>query len=131
MISTKRFVLLSLSAALLVLLILFVSSLGFSSPGEVKVVALPAESGAVLTGRDEPGRPPQELLPGLKLNINTASADELRLLPGIGETIAQAIIDYREANGPFESSEAIMEVPGIGQGRFKAIADHITTGDMP
>ena len=129
MISKKLAVLISLGAALIALLVSFLSFLGFSLPGEVKVLAAPAESGAILTGRDDPDRAPSELLPGQAFDINAASSDELQLLPGIGETIAQAIIDFREANGPFESTEAIMEVPGIGQGRFDAIADHITIGD--
>ena len=129
MISKKSLVLISLGAALTALLVTGILSLGFWSPGRVKVSALPAESAAILTGRDEPGGLPSELLPGQKLDINTASLEELQLLPGIGDTLAQAILDYREENGPFESTEAIMEVPGIGQGRFETMADNITMGE--
>jgi competence protein ComEA len=60
------------------------------------------------------------------VNINTASAAELESLPEIGPVIAQNIIDYREANGPFTSIEAIQEVPEIGVGKFEAIRNLIT-----
>lgn len=59
------------------------------------------------------------------ININTASLEELDSLPGIGEVKAQAIIDYREANGPFGSIEEIMEVSGIGEATFEKIKDLI------
>ncbi len=48
------------------------------------------------------------------VHINTATADELATLPGIGPTTALAIIDYRDENGPFESMEDLDLVPGIG-----------------
>ena len=63
------------------------------------------------------------------LDINTAPVEELRLLPGIGEVLAQAIVDYRQMNGPFESPEALMEVPGIGKGRFDGLKEKIAIGD--
>ena len=61
-----------------------------------------------------------------KININSASADELIQLPGIGEKIAEAIIAYREEYGEFGSIEEIMEVSGIGEGKFNNIKAYIT-----
>lgn len=63
-----------------------------------------------------------------KININTADIHTLMTLPGIGEAYAQRIIDYREANGPFREIKDIMKVAGIGEKRYDAIKDLITTG---
>ena len=61
-----------------------------------------------------------------KLNINTASANELAMLPGIGDKIAQEIVNYRETSGLFTSIEELRNVNGIGQKRFDAISEYIT-----
>lgn len=60
-----------------------------------------------------------------KLNINTASVSELDTLLGIGPAYAQAIVDYRDTNGPFGTIEDLMKVSGIGQKRFNDIKDMI------
>ncbi len=62
------------------------------------------------------------------IDINIASSGELESLPGIGPTTAQKIIDYREQNGPFLSTEDIINVPGIGPGTYERIKDLITVG---
>lgn len=61
-----------------------------------------------------------------KVNINTASQSELDGLPGIGDSIAQRIIDYREQNGNFKSIEELKEVKGIGKAKFEEIKDRVT-----
>lgn len=63
---------------------------------------------------------------GEKININQASRQELMLLPGIGEKYAQAIIDYRQSQGKFDSVEEIKEVQGIGEKTFEEIKDRLT-----
>jgi competence protein ComEA len=65
------------------------------------------------------------------VNINTATQAELESLPWIGPALAQGIIAYREANGPFESIEDIIEVYGIGPSIFENIKNLITTGEIP
>lgn len=60
-----------------------------------------------------------------KVNINTASKEELMTLPGIGEARALAIIAYRKENGPFTSVEELKEVEGIKDGVFSKMKDYI------
>jgi len=64
-----------------------------------------------------------------KVNINTATAEELTELPGIGEVIAGRIVEYREEYGDFAFIEEIMSVKGIGDAVFKDIQNLITLGD--
>lgn len=59
------------------------------------------------------------------VNLNTATAEELTALPGIGQSIAEKIIAYREAH-PFKTTEELMEVKGIGQAKFEALKDQIS-----
>lgn len=60
-----------------------------------------------------------------KVNINTASKEELLSLKGIGDSRAEDIINYRTENGKFAAIEDIMKVPGIKQGAFNKIKDNI------
>ena len=60
------------------------------------------------------------------VSINSADKAALTTLTGIGEVKAQAIIDYRNANGPFANIEDVMNVSGIGPATFNSIKDHIT-----
>ena len=60
------------------------------------------------------------------ININTATAEELMTLPGIGKGIAGKIIDYRAENGKFTAIEDIMKVSGIKDKLFSKIKEHIT-----
>ena len=62
------------------------------------------------------------------VDINTADVDTLSTLPGIGQTLAQRIIDYRDTYGPFYYIEDIMNVSGIGASTFENIMDLIMTG---
>jgi len=61
-----------------------------------------------------------------KVNINAASAAELEALPGVGEVIAQRIVDYRTANGPFGSVDDLLDVSGIGEVTLENIRDLVT-----
>lgn len=60
------------------------------------------------------------------VNVNTASASELEALPGVGEVIAQRIIDYRTANGPFSSVDELLEVSGIGDATLASMRELVS-----
>jgi len=60
------------------------------------------------------------------IDLNTATADELEVLPGIGPSISAEIIAYREEHGVFSSVEDILEVSGIGESKLNSIRDYIT-----
>lgn len=92
----------------------------------VQISQLPA----ALTEAAETQMPEQDTAPtesGI-ININTATAQQLQSLPGIGEVLAQRIIDYRNTNGDFQAIEELTQVSGIGTKRFEAIWDMITVG---
>lgn len=63
----------------------------------------------------------------IKVNINTASREELMTLSGIGQAKADSIIAYRQTNGPFQNIEEIKQIEGIKDGIFLKIKDQITT----
>ena len=63
--------------------------------------------------------------PGVPLNINTATLEQLDELDGIGPATAQNILDYREANGGFGSVEELGEVPGIGEVRLASLREQV------
>ena len=60
-----------------------------------------------------------------KININTARADQLQMLPGIGAKLAARIVDYRQDNGPFKALEDLQEVDGLTAKRFGLIKECI------
>lgn len=70
----------------------------------------------------------QTLDAGGKVNINTATVEQLDSLPGVGESTAQKIIADREENGPFGSPEDLKRVSGIGDKKYEDLADLITVG---
>jgi competence protein ComEA len=61
------------------------------------------------------------------VNINTASSEELELLPRVGPALAGRIIEFREANGPFRTVDEILAVKGIGESSFEKLEPFIVT----
>ena len=63
------------------------------------------------------------------INLNTATAEELAQLKGVGEKLAQRIIEYREQHGPFENIEDILQVKGLGEKFLEENSARITVGE--
>ncbi|MBP6004380.1 MAG: helix-hairpin-helix domain-containing protein [Pyrinomonadaceae bacterium] len=59
------------------------------------------------------------------ININTATMGELERLPGVGRGTAEAIIEYRNENGPFRRTEHLMQIRGISDSRFQKMREFI------
>ena len=70
------------------------------------------------------------LLPGEKINLNTASVKDLARLPGVGEWIAKEIVAFREALGGFRTIRELSRVSAIGAGLYSQIEPYITVDDI-
>lgn len=82
---------------------------------------------AVQTEEDqEPTTQPPETKPTGPVNLNTATAEELSTLPGIGPVLAQRILDYRTEHGPYASVESLLGVSGIGEKKLEALLGLVT-----
>lgn len=87
------------------------------------------ESGAgrySLSAMPEPTPAPTPVPTPLLVDLNTATAQELDQLPGIGEVLSERIVAYRTENGPFQTIEEIMDVDGIGESVFADLSPYIT-----
>ncbi|MEW6326305.1 MAG: helix-hairpin-helix domain-containing protein [Thermodesulfobacteriota bacterium] len=69
---------------------------------------------------------PERLLLGIPMPLNTASEQDLELIPGIGPQLAWSIIIFREQNGPYKDVADLMNVKGIGEKKLKEIAPYVT-----
>ena len=116
---------------LLILCFSFLAFLGGFFLGR-NLNASPIQLSALPTSPPE-STPPEEPTPtgsstDERININTATKEQLETLPGIGPVLAQRILDYIRENGPFESITQLTMVSGIGVERLNDIMDHITVG---
>lgn len=97
-----------------------------SKERQSKLVQLNSLSDSLKKSYESQNQKHPELKIEKKININTAKAEDLELLPGIKETMANRIIDYRTRNGNFKKVEDIMNVKGIGEKKFANMKDYIT-----
>jgi len=70
--------------------------------------------------------PKKDFKPDKKININKALEADLMLLPGVGEITAERIIEFREKNNGFKSTEELMKIKGIGEKKFEKLREYIT-----
>lgn len=110
--------------ALTLALVLFMSGWfargAVTSPGTFSISASHPESAPT------PSPSQTVFLPDELVELNSATLADLMSLPGIGETKAQAILDYRAEHGAFRSLTDLLQVPGIGPSTFEGLKDHIT-----
>lgn len=95
---------------------------------EKEKITCPPCNNACIKESDEKGKleeTEESITENTKVNINEAPKEELLKLKGIGESKAEAIIEYREKEGKFETIEDIKNVPGIGESLFEKIKDNI------
>lgn len=83
-----------------------------SIPGSASTTQVPSADGVLNSGS--------------KINLNSATTDQLDTLPGVGPSTAKAIIAYRTKSGSFKKVSDLMNVPGIGQAKFEAMRDLVT-----
>ena len=69
--------------------------------------------------------------PTAKVNINTASVEQLTSLPGVGPKLAARIVEYRQKSGTFRSTQELINVQGIGEKNFAKIEAWLTVGEAP
>ena len=69
--------------------------------------------------------------PSGKVNINTASAEQLTTLPGVGPKLAARILEYRQKSGAFKSVQELMNVRGVGEKNLKKIEQYLSAGEAP
>lgn len=95
---------------------------------DIEISHLPKQTTAPTTSNVFPDatKPSTQQPSSGKININTATIDQLMLLPGIGPVLAQNIIDYRNHNGNFQKLTDLLLVDGIGEQRLDSIMELIT-----
>ena len=69
--------------------------------------------------------------PTAKVNLNTASVEQLTTLPGVGPKLAARIVEYRQKSGTFRSTQELMNVQGIGEKNFAKIEAWLSVGEAP
>lgn len=109
----------------------FLRDMTFTGPVRVEAEGWTPELSMTVDLTGEPPEPPAQSGPEKAVNINTAGAEELMTLPGIGEKRAKDIIAEREENGPFRFPEDITRVNGIGEDTMNKLIDYIITEEGP
>ena len=94
-----------------------------SRPAEGLTFVETGETGRTVSAPEQRSAP--GMLEGEVLDLNTATLSDLTRLPGIGQTKAQAILDWREAYGPFRAVEDLLSVDGIGEKTWETLRPYV------
>jgi len=89
---------------------------------------IPLENGLSALKTTAPQPEGETQAPSYRININTADAEQLDELPGVGPAIAQRIVEYRAAHGRFETIDELRSVNGVGDALFDSIEALVTIG---
>jgi competence protein ComEA len=93
--------------------------------GAALVLALAASTGVALAAAKA------KAVPAGKVNINTATVEQLATLPGVGSRMAARIVEYRQKAGGFKSVHELMNVKGLGEKKVQRLEGSLTVGDAP
>lgn len=72
---------------------------------------------------------PTHAAPDAPINLNTATAEQLTDVPGIGTALASRIVEFRDQNGPFERVDDLLKVRGIGERSLEKLRPYVTVGE--
>ena len=94
----------------------------FVAAGLVAVISLAMSAGIASAAQ-------KSQAPAAKVNINSASVEQLSELPGVGEKLAARIVEHRQKQGPFKSTQELMNVKGIGEKNLQKLQPYLSVGD--
>lgn len=101
------------------------NKLGLTSQQQTTADEMKKLADSLITTKETDTKDKKQTKPLKKININTALAGDLQLLPGVGEVMAERIIEYREQKGGFRKPEDIKNVKGIGDKKFEQMKEYI------
>ena len=108
--------------------VFFTFTLGFFLGRNQKSQTMSVSTMARHDAAPETAAPLEDAEVSFPIDINSADLYTLTALPGIGDTLARRIIQYRELHGPFPQTEELLNVEGLGPGKLELILDYVTTG---
>ncbi|GIH26617.1 hypothetical protein Aph01nite_49270 [Acrocarpospora phusangensis] len=98
-----------------------------SEPGTLNLARRLVDGEQIIVGlRSPPGASPSDPTATNILSLNSATPDQLEQLPGVGEVLAQRIIEYRDTHGGFQTVEQLREVSGIGERKYAELKDKVS-----
>lgn len=101
-------------------------AVGVTTTGTVSAPSVTERTIDTTAARTTVTKAPEEVAPGEKINLNTATKEQLMTIKGIGNTYAERIIAYRESHGGFSSLEQLKEIEGVADKRYEKWSPYLT-----